>query len=79
MLEMYAEKYANEIDEMVEAAVKETFGDLDVIKTMKPEELKLFKMALQTIDTQCKLVVKQAKLLDDMNRKLDKLLEGKES
>ena len=79
MLEMYAEKYANEIDEMVEAAVKETFGDLDAIKTMKPEELKLFKMALQTIDTQCKLVVKQAKLLDDMNRKLDKLLEGKES
>ena len=79
MLEMYAEKYANEIDEMVEAAVKETFGDLDVIKTMKPEELKLFKMALQTIDTRCKLVVKQAKLLDDMNRKLDKLLEGKES
>lgn len=61
---------ANELKEMC-------FGvmfDSSMLKDMSAEEFKLFQTMFELADTSTKLVLEQAKLFEQMDKKLDKLL-----
>lgn len=63
------------IDEMMAIVKRKT--DLDSLKNMDADEFELVKVALKMVDDCRDLALEQAKVMDDMNKKLDRLLAAK--
>lgn len=68
-------KLVADIDEMMTIAKRDM--DFDSLKDMNGNEFELMKAAYRMIDEAKDLAVEQAKVLDEINQKLDRLLEAK--
>lgn len=70
------EHLVNEINFLKRKCIK-LIVDEDVIKNANSEELELVQRCMNLMDLACKVSLEQAKAIDDINRKLDKLLSRK--
>lgn len=48
-----------------------------VFKNMRPEELKMMQLCLKAVDISNNIIMEQAKLLDDLDKKINTLLNRK--
>lgn len=72
-----SKKLVNVTNEMMDCLAKMT--SFDSFKRMSEEEIKLVKLSLQMVDLVNEYTVKNAVMLDQINSKLDKLNEKRES
>lgn len=68
-------KVVENIDKMMEIVERKI--DLNSLKCMDSDEFELTKLCLEMIDEAKDLAVEQAKVMDEINQKLDRLLESK--
>ena len=50
---------------------------MDVLKNMSTDEFKMLQLCLKAVDISNEVIMEQAKTLDELNRKLDLLLDNK--
>lgn len=74
MLEMYARKLTSKVYEATDVVLNRSLGRRGV-HGMILEDLAIAKAAMEVIECQNELIVKQAETIDDMNGKMDKLLD----
>lgn len=74
MLEMYARKLTNKVDEATNVVLNQSLGIRGLVG-MSLEDLAVAKAAMEVIKCQNELIVKQAETIDHMNMKMDKLLD----
>lgn len=67
------ERMIEEVNELKELCIKELF-DPDQINGMDEKVFLLYKKMFKLMDTSMKVVLKQAELMEEQSRKLDKLL-----
>ena len=67
-------EFVDEVDDVMSIAMKNI--DLDMIANLSPEELLLWQKTMGLLNKSKKMLIVQAGMLDDINRKLDKLLEN---
>lgn len=75
MLKWKTEKLVNRTKEFMENDIK---LDLGTIETMSDHDLHMMRETMKLMKSACELAVEQAEALDEINCKLDKLLEKKE-
>lgn len=73
-----AEKLINDM-EGITGIVFEQFVTTENVLAMDADEFQMTQLTLQTINSFKELVMAEAKAIDEINRKLDMLLEKKES
>ena len=73
MLENKTTELVNEAKELMGFCVKQM--DYHDLKNMDQEEFYAMKKCLEFVDSACELMVEEAELMDDLNYKLDKVLE----
>lgn len=73
MLYENAAMIKGECEEIIDAIIKKKSSS-DTIVRMPMDELMIIKSAIDLLDSALDLMVKEAGALDDINRKLDKLL-----
>jgi hypothetical protein len=71
-----ANKTIEVIAELKEFIVKKIVGE-NILMEMDPDVFKLTQMSLQLVELTGDLLVKQAEMMEETNRKLDLLLERK--
>lgn len=71
-----AEKIEWKAKDIMESAFKQC-SSVEALKSMKPEELALIQNVLELCDMSIEYVKAQAKTIDEINDKLDLLLESK--
>ena len=67
-------EFVDEVDDVMSIAMKNI--NLDMIANLSPEELLLWQKTMGLLNKSKKMLIVQAGMLDDINRKLDKLLEN---
>ena len=70
-----AMKVNQDLDQIVEFCVKQV--DKDTVKSMSAEDLKLMQKLLWFVEDLKEYVEAEAKMMDTINEKLDKLLTSK--
>ena len=73
MLEKKTTELVNEAKELMGFCVKQM--DYHDLKNMDQEEFYAMKKCLEFVDAACELVIEEAKMMDDMDHKLDDVLE----
>ena len=73
MLENKTTELVNEAKELMGFCVKQM--DYHDLKNMDQEEFYAMKKCLEFVDAACELVIEEAKMMDDMDHKLDEVLE----
>lgn len=76
MLRLKAQQFENEVNEIKEAYGKYLMStmSIDMLIDTDPEIMKLLGKTWNLMDTSLELVLEQAKMLDEIDRKLDMLL-----
>ena len=76
MLRLKAQQFENEVNEIKEAYGKYFMStmSIDMLIDTDPEIIKLLGNSWNLMDTSLELVLEQAKMLDEIDRKLDMLL-----
>lgn len=76
MLRLKAQQFENEVGEIKEAYGKYFMStmSIDMLIDTDPEIMKLLGKTWNLMDTSLELVLEQAKMLDEIDRKLDMLL-----
>ena len=76
MLRLKAHQFENEVNEIKEAYGKYIMStmSIDMLIDTDPEIMKLLGKTWNLMDTSLELVLEQAKMLDEIDRKLDTLL-----
>lgn len=76
MLRLKAQQFENEVNEIKEAYGKYFMStmSIDMLIDTDPEIMKLLGKTWNLMDTSLELVLEQAKMLDEIDRKLDMLL-----
>lgn len=76
MLRLKAQQFENEVNEIKEAYGKYLMStmSIDMLIDTDPEVMKLLGKTWNLMDTSLELVLEQAKMLDEIDRKLDMLL-----
>lgn len=76
MLRLKAQQFENEVNEIKEAYGKYFMStmSIDMLIDTDPEVMKLLGKTWNLMDTSLELVLEQAKMLDEIDRKLDMLL-----
>lgn len=76
MLRLKAQQFENEVNEIKEAYGKYFMStmSIDMLIDTDPEIMKLLGKSWNLMDTSLELVLEQAKMLDEIDRKLDMLL-----
>lgn len=72
MLENKTSKLVTEAKELMNLCVKQMGSD--DIKSMSVTELDAIQRCLKLVDSACELSIEQAKMMDEINDKMDKLL-----
>ena len=72
MLEMTKKLY-EELDELMKVCISKTFTT-DMFANMEDDEIKLMQSCFKMYDTAKELAFKQAEIIDEQNKKLDKIL-----
>ena len=72
MLENKTTKLVTEAKELMDLCVKQI--DVDTIKSMDSTSLNAIQKCIKLIDSACELSIEQAKMMDELNDKLDKVL-----
>lgn len=67
-------EFVDEVDDVMSIAMKNI--NLDMIANLSPEELLFWQKTMGLLNKSKKMLIVQAGMLDDINRKLDKLLEN---
>lgn len=67
-------KFVDEINEMKTLAIKSTF-DEDMVKNMNEKDLEAMQLTLKIIDTMSELLIKEAEMMEETNKKLDIVLK----
>ena len=67
-------EFVDEVDDVMSIVMKNI--NLDVIANLSPEELLFWQKTMSLLNKSKKMLIVQAEMLDDINRKLDKLLES---
>ena len=73
MLENKTTELVNEAKELMGLCIKQM--DYHDLKNMDQEEFYAMKKCLKFVDAACELVIEESKMMDDMDRKLDEVLE----
>lgn len=76
-LKVTANEYAKGVNEMTEQ-FKKKFGELVFDESVDSDTLNLIKSMFGMIDVSTRLVVQQAETIQEINKKLDKLLDRTE-
>lgn len=76
MLRLKAQQFENDVNEIKEAYGKYFMStmSIDMLIDTDPEIMKLLGKTWNLMDTSLELVLEQAKMLDEIDRKLDMLL-----
>lgn len=77
MLTYKADKCVKELKEMKDFCAK-MIGNETTLMSMGSDELSMMQSSLRLIDASAELMMEQAEIIENMNRKLDRLLEAKE-
>lgn len=83
-MKLLAERFVNEVDDAMEVCMKQAGVSIMDLKDINTDDLASIQAILKLFDTSKKILVSQAEMMDEMNAKLDKLLqkldkEGKEA
>lgn len=78
MLKESTEKLANKMDNLMDKMIKESMSK-DAVQHMEMAELEIIQDALDCWEMCNKIMVEQAAVLDQLNEKMDILLQGKEA
>lgn len=70
-------KFIEEVNDLKAFAIKE--GGDELLKCSSDQSILLYMKAYRLLDTSMNLLYEEAALIDDMNRKLDMLLDRKSS
>ena len=73
MLEKKTTELVNEANELMDFCVKQ-MSACD-IKDMDADNFAAIQKCISLVDSACELMVEEAKMMDDMDRKLDEVLE----
>ena len=73
MLEKKTTELVNEANELMDFCVKQ-MSACD-IKDMDADNFAAIQKCINLVDSACELMVEEAKMMDDMDRKLDEVLE----
>lgn len=73
MLENKTTELVNEAKELMDLACKQI--DIYDIKNTSVGELRAIQKCINLVDAACELVIEESKMMDDMNHKLDEVLE----
>ena len=63
-----------EMDELIGMAMSE-MDVMEQIKNMNPDSLKAYQLSIKLIDSSKDLMVKQAEMIEEQDKKLDKILK----
>lgn len=66
-------KIYEEMDELMNDVISKTFS-LDTVSCMNNDDIELMKRSLDLYNSAKKLAIKQAEIIDEQNKKLDKIL-----
>ena len=77
MLKLKAENLINETKEILNLCIAQ-YMSLGSIKNMGADELAMMQKAVNLMDTMEDYALEEAKTLDEINEKLDKLLDKKD-
>ena len=78
MLYEATKKLVKEANELKELCLDQMF-DMDMVETMSGEEFELFKKMYKLVDDSMNLALEQARLFDEMDNKLDKIMKKLEA
>ena len=74
LLGMLGNKYKEASEKVKDACMKLAFRDSQVIEAMDHDTLDSIQAALKFLEASNELIENQARVIDEMNEKLDKLL-----
>lgn len=69
-----AEQFVKEMNDAMDALMRQTGVSVLTLKDVNNDDFVAIKAGLKLLDTYNKLIIKQAEIMDEMNKKLDTLL-----
>lgn len=69
-----AEQFVKEMNDAMDALMRQTGVSVLTLKDVDNDDFVAIKAGLKLLDTSNKLIIKQAEIMDEMNKKLDTLL-----